>query len=93
MEASCKPIWWRNDFPYWVQKYHSRIKGTMDWGDLLSKNSMGKDAREIKGVKEIWVYGEKQRTNAHLNSWIIELQSPLPILSCISIWKNDSVQD
>ena len=41
--------------------------------NILSKNSVGNDAREIKGVKEIWIYGEGKRTNAHLISWIIEL--------------------
>ena len=73
MEASCKPIWWRDDFPYWAQKYHSKIKGIMGRGDLLLENPTRKDAGEIKGVKEIWVYGEIKRTYAHLNLWIIEL--------------------
>ena len=58
MEASCKPIWWRYDFPLWAQKYYSRIKGTMGREDLISENLMGKDVGETKGVKEIWVYGE-----------------------------------
>ena len=93
MEASCKLIWWWDDFPYWAQKYHSRIKGTMGWGYLLSENLMGKDVGEIKGVKEIWVYGEIQRTNAHLNLWIIKSQSPLPILSYIPIWIDDFFQN
>ena len=34
------------------QKYHSIIKGTMGRGYILSENSMGKDAGEVKRVKK-----------------------------------------
>ena len=65
----------------------------MGQGDLVSQNSMGKYVGEIIGVKEIWVNEERKIIDAHLNSWIIEMQITLQILSCIHIWTKEFVQD
>ena len=40
-------------FPLLSTNDYLIIKGTMGRGDLLLENSMGKDARKTKGVKEI----------------------------------------
>ena len=55
MQANLMKEW----FPLLSTKYHSIIKGTKGRKDRLSENPMGKDAGEIKRVKEIWVYGER----------------------------------